>query len=152
MSSYLTFYGIPKDKQKYDKMGNVESVIEMPKVPLSIFSFSRSSDLYQAFYENIHIAYLGDNDPEKSYTELTTGLVETVISGIKDDIEKASKRLNEYEKHVSDNAELIEDIISMKEYIDDLKDTLHRTYMIYSLVEDTTYSCSGFEKILCNID
>lgn len=140
MSSYLTFYLIPKAEDS------------KPEVkPISLISYSRSSNVYQYFNDTIHPAYIGIGD-ETQYTELTINKVDEVIEELKNDISKAQKRTVEYEKHAAGNSELIEDIISQKEYIEDLEWALHKVEFIRDLVQEASYSWTGYDKILCNVD
>ena len=70
MSSYLSFYIVPKRKSDTEK-----------KQHIILTSFSRNSDIYQYFWENINPAYCG---MEEKYTTLTKENVKSVI----DDFEK----------------------------------------------------------------
>ena len=104
MSSYLTFYTKNKDDAK----------------PIPLVSYSRNSEIYQQFQDSIHPAYIG-MDTDCKYTELTVEKVDSVISAIKEDLQKAEVRLHEYEKHAGGNMDIIEYIIEQKEYIEDYK-------------------------------
>ena len=135
MSSYLTFYIVPKEENSK---------------PISLISYSRNSEVYQYFNDVLHVAYIGIE--ETQYTELSVSKVDEVISELKNDINKAQKRVSEYEKHASGNAELIEDIISQKEWIEDLEYTLHKVEFIRDIVYESSCSWNSYNKILCNID
>lgn len=132
MSSYLSFYLVPKAH---------------PEEKLLLQSFSRSNEVYQRFFDNLSIAYAGN---EEKYTKLTVSDVESVIRDLDDDIAKAEARRVEYEKSCHGNSELIEEMISTKEYIRDLQSTRDYISFIRDILADLDYS--GFSDVLCNID
>lgn len=86
------------------------------------------------------------------YTELTEEKIDWVIHDLKSDISKAQKRVEEYEHHVDGNMDIIEEIISQKDYIDDLKYALSETEFIKQFVTEATHSWSDYNKVLCNVD
>lgn len=132
VSSYLSFYLVPKAH---------------PEERLLLQSFSRSNEVYQRFFDNLSIAYAGN---EEKYTKLTVSDVESVIQDLDDDIAKAEARRAEYEKFCYSNPEAIEEIISTKEYIRDLQSTRDYISFIRDILADLNYS--GFSDVLCNID
>lgn len=132
MSSYLSFYLVPKAH---------------PEERLLLQSFSRSNEVYQRFFDNLSVAYAGN---EEKYTKLTVSDVESVIQDIDDDIAKAEARRTEYEKFCYGNPESIEEIISTKEYIRDLQSTRDYISFIRDILADLDYS--GFSDVLCNVD
>lgn len=132
MSSYLSFYLVPKAH---------------PEERLLLQSFSRSNEVYQRFFDNLSVAYAGN---EEKYTKLTVSDVELVIRDLDDDIAKAEARRVEYEKFCHGNSELIEEMISTKEYIRDLQSTRDYISFIRDILADLDYS--GFSDVLCNID
>ena len=132
MSSYLSFYLVPKAH---------------PEERLLLQSFSRSNEVYQRFFDNLSIAHAGN---EEKYTKLTVSDVESVIRDLDDDIAKAEARRVEYEKFCHGNSELIEEMISTKEYIRDLQSTRDYISFIRDILADLDYS--GLSDVLCNID
>ena len=132
MSSYLSFYLVPKAH---------------PEEKLLLQSFSRSNEVYQRFFDNLSVAYAGN---EEKYTKLTVSDVESVIRDLDDDIAKAEARRVEYEKFCHGNSELIEEMISTKEYIRDLQSTRDYISFIRDILADLDYS--GFSDVLCNTD
>lgn len=132
MSSYLSFYLVPKAH---------------PEERLLLQSFSRSNEVYQRFFDNLSIAYAGN---EEKYTKLTVSDVESVIQDLDGDIAKAEARRVEYEKFCHGNSELIEEMISTKEYIRDLQSTRDYISFIRDILTDLDYS--GFSDVLCNVD
>ena len=132
MSSYLSFYLVPKAH---------------PEERLLLQSLSRSNEVYQRFFDNLSIAYAGN---EEKYTKLTVSDVESVIQDLDGDIAKAEARRVEYEKFCHGNSELIEEIISTKEYIRDLQSTRDYISFIRDILTNLDYS--GFSDVLCNVD
>ncbi len=132
MSSYLHIYGIPKEGDK----------------PIEIVSYSRSNPVYSAICDEITIAWAGN---EELYTDLTTSKMDEVISEITQDINSSKKRLQTYEKYVSNNSDYIQDIIYLQEYVDELICTKHYCEMIKGIVNDSEMGFSGFSKICCNV-
>lgn len=118
-----------------------------PEERLLLQSFSRSNEVYQRFFDNLSIAHAGN---EEKYTKLTVSDVESVIRDLDDDIAKAEARRVEYEKFCHGNSELIEEMISTKEYIRDLQSTRDYISFIRDILADLDYS--GFSDVLCNID
>lgn len=144
MSSYLTFYLVPKK----DK-GEV-------KEPLAFLSYSRNSAIYQAFYENINVAYIGNGD-KPNYTELTKDLVNKVVDAVKTDYDDAQKnfaaRMEAYKAVKLEGKtfeDYVEDFQSTTLYLEELKENIARVDLIAFMVEDLEYS--DFEKVLINID
>lgn len=136
MSSYLSFFIVPKRKNEKEE-----------KKHIIIASYSRSTELYQYFDENVHPTYSGS---EQEYTILNKESVASVLADFDSDINKSRTRLNEYEKHVKDNPEYIDDIISMKEYIQDLEYWRNKASFIQDMIDDM--SCyEEIEEICCNI-
>ena len=144
MSSYLNFYLVPKKKEN-----NIE-----PK-PLLFNSYSRNSEVYQAFWEVLNPAYIGLGDTP-NYSELTAEDVNKVLKDLEKDLKSAEKRLNltiEAYKVLSGGSipeEAINEYTSTKEYIEDIQETISIVKNIHSWVEDIKYS--DFEKVLINID
>ena len=66
MSSYLTFYIVPKEEGSK---------------PISLIGYSRSSEIYQYFNDSINPAYVGTGD-KINYTELTVSHVDKVINDL----------------------------------------------------------------------
>lgn len=136
MSSYLSFYIVPKRKSEKEK-----------KKYIILASYSRSTELYHYFDEHIHPAYCGS---DISYTPLSSEDVSSVLADFTNDISKAQARLTEYEKYAKDNPEYIDDIISMKEYISELEYWKAKASFIEDILSDM--SCyEEIEEMCCNI-
>ena len=142
MSSYLTFYLVPKGEDKK---------------PLALMSYNRNSEIYQAYYENAHPAFYGNGD-EPNYTELTKDLSHYVVSELKEDLDKYEKnheaKIKALQALPKLEGEALEEYLqetsSGVEYINDLKDTLKFADFIDDIVSDLEFS--DFEKVLINID
>lgn len=142
MSSYLTFYLIPKGEDKK---------------PLALMAYSRNSDIYQAYYENANPAFYGNGD-EPNYTELTKDLSHHVVNELREDLNKIEKsheaKIKALQALPKLEGEALEEYLqettSTIDYINDLKDTLKFADFIDDIVNDLEYS--DFEKVLINID
>lgn len=141
MSSYLNIYvqSKMKDGQKSKKM--------------LLMSVSRANPLYQAINEaGSFYAYnsIGENTEEQFY-ELTSELVNSICQDSNMEIQIAEKRLHEYEKYAAGNMEIIQEIISTKDYLNELNQTYNQLRFISQIVEDAKNDFSDFEKVLINI-
>lgn len=133
MSSYINIYGVLKNSDK----------------KINLVGFSRNHQFYQELNEHINIAWAGDKD---IYTELTSSLVQSVISDVEQQISNIDKKINEYEKHANGNIDIINDILDLKEYREELVSTREYLEFLDELIDNTTYNFeNAFEKIVCNI-
>ena len=145
MSSYLNFYLVPK-KSKSEK-----------QEPLALMSFSRSNDIYQAYYENANPAFIG-NGETPNYTELTKELSNSVLTTLQKDLDKykrnseakikALQALSKLEGEALE--EYLYETTFGEEYLKELEDTLKFVGFIDDIISNLEYS--GFEKVLINID
>lgn len=138
MSSYLSFYIVPKRKSDKEE-----------KKHIIIASYSRSSEIYQRFYENLGVAYIAD---EQKYTTLSKEDIYRVKSDLKEDIEKTVKRYTEFERYAKDNPDYINEIIELKEYAEDLEYWKAKISFLQDIVEEAGMYSSGIEEVCCNID
>lgn len=136
MSSYLSFYIVPK--RKSDKE---------PKKHIILAAYSRSSDIYQYFDENIHPVWSGNGE---KYTVLTLKDIDYVLKDLGKDIDRLQKKLNEYEKYVKNNPEYIDDILSLKESIQDLSYWKSKISFIADMLNDMP-CYQEIEEICCNL-
>ena len=155
MSSYLTFYLVPKkSKTKYVRIENndiVEEKVQLTQEPLALMSYCRSSEIYQAYYENCHPAYAGSED---KYSELTYNESKYVCEEYEDNILRTKKRLDSLYKIIKEkyDPELVEEIMSAEDYINECKETLETLRNISRIVYEVTEGYGDFEKVLINID
>lgn len=142
MSSYLTFYLVPKK----------EKVTGEPK-PMTFVSYCRSSEVYQEINARLNPAYAG---MEEKYTEVTASDIRRVIASVQEDKAKAERNLQarvDAYKEMANGVipdEAIDDYVSTKDYIQDLQETINALEGIYSWISDLEFS--DFEKVLINID
>lgn len=139
MSSYLSIYIVPKRKNEREE-----------KEHILLASYSRSSDIYQYFDENLNIAWIGNSD-ETPYTTLSKEDISHVLDEFTKDINTAQTRLTEYEKYAANNPEYIQEIIGLKEYISDLQYWKDKTSFIDDMIESIDYY-DDIEEVCCNID
>ncbi len=157
MSSYLTFYLVPKKtRKKYDfnkDDGHTEIEVELSTgTPLVLMSYSRSNEIYHAFNESLNPVYAGN---EEKYTELTIEKCKQVIDDLERDIKSTEKRLAINYKMLKEggySSELWEDIHSMEEYLSEQKETVESVRHIENIVYETANGYNDFEKVLFNVD
>ena len=140
MSSYLNIYLLPQ-------------VTEENKEPehLLLDQYSRNSDIYQAFKENINPIYAWKDDKEQ-FEELTEEKLSLVREGVKEDYYKGKNRLDECEKHCN-TVDILDEIVELKDYLTELKETLSYISFLNNILflcKHTTWG--GFQGIYINID
>jgi len=122
--------------------------------PTALQSWSRNTNVYQAFDENFSIVYVGNKE---AYTDITPSTVKDVIECVEEDLKKVKKRLKETIKLFKDTAitslEVYEsyqnDCLSTQEYIEELEEQIADLRGILTWVSDLEYT--DFEKVLANI-
>lgn len=134
MSSYLNIYGITKEEKKRKLL----------------ISYSRNNDIYQEIDEELNLPWNGDEND--NYRQLSVSDIEAVINGLQERIKQSNNRLIEYEKYANGNTEIIDEIISLKEYIKGMEITIYKLYFLLDIVSDTNNGYNDFEKIECCID
>lgn len=139
MSSYLSIYIVPKRKNEEEK-----------KQHIILTAYSRSTDMYQYFDENLNPAFVGNGD-ETPYTTITEEDINFVIAAFDKDINSAKSRLSEYEKFARDNTNCIQEIIDLKEYISDLEYWRNKASFIQDMISDAR-CYDEIEEVCCNID
>lgn len=138
MSSYLSIYIVPKRKSNKEE-----------KKHILVAAFSRNSEIYQYFNENIHPAYNGNK--EHPYTTITKDRIQDVITDLSRDISSSKDRLMEYEKYAKDNPDYIQEIIELKQYISDLQYVQGEVCFIEEMVDSINFY-EDIEEVCCNID
>ena len=157
MSSYLTFYLKPKEYKKklvYDENDCcTEKEVKLSNgEPLHLISYARSSDIYQAYYKELHPAYVGVNE---EYTELTYEDSKNVCNAFELEIKQTEKRLEVDYKMLKESGyapELYEEIQSFETYLAEQRSTLQELKFISSLVYEISLGYNDFEKVLINVD
>lgn len=138
MSSYLSIYIVPKRKSE-----------EEEKKHILIAAFSRNSEIYQYFNENIHPAYNGNK--KHPYTIITKDRIQDVITDLSRDISSSKDRLMEYEKYAKDNPDYIQEIIELKQYISNLQYAQGEVCFIEEMVASIDFY-EEIEEVCCNVD
>ena len=157
MSSYLTFYLVPKKtRKKYvynENDGNTETVEELSTgKPLALFTFSRNNEVYQAYSDSLNPAYGG---MEEKYTEVTYEDSQKVVNDFEEELKKTEQRLAVNYKMLKEggySSELWEEIHSAEEYLLEQKDALNELKFISDLIYECTNDWTDFEKVLINVD
>ena len=136
----MSIYVVPKRKSS-----------EENKQYIILASYSRNTEIYQQFWENIDPAFIG-NDEEDHYTTIGKTEIASVLSSFDSEIRKFTATLTEYEKYAKDNPDYIQMIIEYKEEIANLQYWRDKTSFIEDMIEMTNYYDSGIEEVCCNID
>lgn len=146
MSSYLTFYAVPRRKSEKE-----------PKERLALSAYSRGSDIYQYFDENMSIAFFS-SESDENYTTITPTDMAKVLDDIRKDIQRTKTRLLEYERvmmakdtDTKDTLETINEYIETKDWLSELQLCEGMVTFLEDMVEETGYDNSSFEEICCNI-
>ena len=120
--------------------------------PLLLLSYTRSSDIYQAYNDTLHPAYCG---MEEKYTEVTYEDSKRVISEYEEDLKSTEERLKIDYKMLKEggySSELWDHIHSMESYLKEQREVLETLKQISSMVYDICEGYSDFEKVLINVD
>lgn len=138
MSSYLSIYIVPKRKSNKEE-----------KKHIIVAAFSRNSEIYQYFSENINPTFIGSIKP--NYTTITGKSISDVVVDLNKDINSSKDRLAEYEKYAKDNPNYIQEIIELKKYISDLQYTKGEVCFIEEMVDGIDFY-GELEEVCCNIN
>ncbi len=135
MSSYLNIYLQEKGSDK--------------KVLFK--SYSRSTDMYSTFREEVNPPYIEGSDGIR-YKELTRKDLQYVRNSLTRDIESADTRLEYLDKAAVSNTELIDEVMSWKDYKMELEALKHEVSFYDGMLSDMELGISGFSNMFCNID
>lgn len=138
MSSYLNIYLVPERKDKKEK-----------KQYLLLSSYSRSSDIYEAFYENINPIYSGNED---KYTTLTKVNIQVILDDLNKFIKSTQERLNLYDKYAKENPDYIQEIMSTREILQDYQSTYNIIEVLKDILDNIVDKYNDFEEMCCNIN
>lgn len=111
-------------------------------------SFSRNHPIYQAFWEHLSIPYACNGD---QFTDISSADIDIVTSALKEDKDRFCKRLAETEKYAQDNTDLINDILSYKEGIEELDGTIAQLDFLATVVTGIEHGYTDFETLTANI-
>lgn len=131
MSSYLNLYLRTKTKE------------DAPSKDLLFMSFSRNTEVYQYFDEEISNLYSSSGE--------VTKITEEAVSNIMKTLETAIKRQQEFYKIYKECKE-VQSAIESSEYIEELQDTLHKFEFISSILFDCSLDYTDFEGLYAFID
>lgn len=139
MSQYLNIYAVKKDTKEH----------------IHIASLSRSNQIVSLLDSDYHIPwYCKFEDLQKTenieyqYADITAEMVDSIIDDIKEYKERSLKRLQEYEKHVNGNLEIIDEILSTREYVEELTSQEEQLYFILDIIHGIKYT--DIEGFKCN--
>ena len=154
MSSYLTFYLIPKKtKTHYNEDGTCEEVEISKGEPLALMSFSRNSNIYRTFYEYLHPVFIGMGEPQ--YDELRGGDIKSIIYQVQEELEEDKKSHQNKIKVLkelgnSPDLDTLNQLIEEEDILKEKEEDLEELRWLNRFFAEIEYS--DFEKILMNID
>lgn len=125
--NYLIFYIKYKE---YDK-------------PIEIVSFSRSTEIYQYFMDTLQIT--------SECKKVSVADIREVLSNLSSDIYRNKMRLETYEKYAHMNADLVEEVIGVKEYLGQLTKAKFYIDFIMLMAEESEARYSKTSEICCAI-
>lgn len=85
------------------------------------------------------------------YTNLNTSDLDGVIHSIEEDIKSSTERLTLYEKYAANNPDYIEEIILLKEYLEELTTSKNYCEFLRYIISWTSLGFSDFSQICCNV-
>jgi len=124
MSSYLTFYLIPKKVKTFENMEGVHEIKLSEGVPLKIDCYARNNEMYHYFHDNLSIAFCGE---ETKYTRISPEDFRTVLDAIQRDIEENENSLKVYYTVLGTNKDpdiiydTIREVMTLEKEVKDLK-------------------------------
>lgn len=132
MSSYLSIYASFKGSNEKHLLHTV----------------SRSNELYSTLNENLHLTF---SSKEIVYNEVKSVDLLSILQSIKEDIDSSEKRVYQYEKYAANNSSYIEEIISLKEYIQELNTVYSEIQLFFSMLDSEEYM-SEIKHLFITID
>lgn len=125
--NHLTFYVKPKDGGK----------------PIDILTFGRSTEVFQYFTDHLKFS--------SEFTKISENDVREIQSALTTDIYRNKMRLETYEKYAHINADLVEEVLGIKEYIGQLTKAKFYIDFIMLMVEESELSYSRSSEICCTV-
>lgn len=129
MSCYLNFYLKVKDKDEYKHF----------------YSVSRNNVIYQNITDYINIPYYESGEVKDNLVKLDD--LSYAINDLNSTIKNIENRTALYEKYAHSNPDYIEDILSNREYIEELKWSIHIIDLLQTMSND---EYTDFDGIYCN--
>lgn len=137
MSCYLNIYLVPKSEEGQGSK------------PIFLTQYSRSTDIYSAFTENMVVPYVIDKDV---YADLTPSIMQEVKHDIEKSISTMRSRTNILYKMLEKNynEDLKDDIVSSEDFIKGLQEELKVIKKIEYIVSEVYSDWSDFDKVVVN--
>ena len=101
MSSYLNIYLKPTVKEG-----------ENSTKPMYLMSFSRCNEIYSIMIDELNITFIGNNENETNYTDITIEDINSVINSIKENIKTAKRNHEHYLKSCEKDRQSVIDLFS----------------------------------------
>ena len=111
--------------------------------PIEVVSFSRSTEIYQYFMDTLQIT--------SECKRISISDIREVLSNLSSDIYRNKMRLETYEKYAHMNADLVEEVIGVKEYLGQLTQAKFYIDFIMLMVEESEASYSKTSEICCAV-
>lgn len=118
------------------------------KVSLQILLALVGPTVYSAICDEVNVAWAGESEV---YTNLNTSDLDGVIHSIEEDIKSSAERLTLYEKYAANNSDYIEEIILLKEYLEELTTSKNYCEFLRYIISWTSLGFSDFSQICCNV-
>lgn len=121
MSSYLNIYLKPTVKEG-----------ENPKEPMYLMSFSRCNEIYSIMIDELNITFIGNDENETNYTDITNEDINGVINSIKESIKTAKRNHERYLKAWEKDRQSVIDLFSKSISQAEDRDTIDELYEAFS--------------------
>lgn len=142
MSSYLSIYIVPKRKKETEK-----------KQYQLITSYSRNTEMYQVFYENVNPVFIGvEGRKDAKYTKIEPHHIQDIKQSLDSEIANLTASITEYEKYAAKNPEYIQEIINDKTYLKEREALKNKVSFLEDILDDISYETSDIEGMYCNVD
>lgn len=125
MSKYLIFYTKSKNSEQ----------------PTDLVAFGRSTEMYQYFVDCFKL--------DSEFNPLREDHIREVQSMIASDLYKNRRRLETYEKYAHINAELVEEVIGIKEHIGELTKTKMYVDFLMLIAQEAEAEYSNLLELGC---
>lgn len=121
MSSYLNIYLKPTVKEG-----------ENPKEPMYLMSFSRCNEIYSIMIDELNITFIGNDENETNYTDITDEDINGVINSIKESIKTAKQSHERYLKAQEKDRQSVIDLFSKSISQAEDRSTIDELYEAFS--------------------
>ena len=121
MSSYLNIYLKPTVKEG-----------ENPKEPMYLMSFSRCNEIYSIMNDELNITFIGNDENETNYTDITSEDINSVINSIKENIKTAKRNHERYVESRGKDRQSAIDLFSKSISQAEDRNTINELYEVFS--------------------